>query len=207
MPEARFGSSRTRIAVPLALALLICGCQSKPKPPPGMTPSVEVAPPAKSEGWKQVATTADEDRITRLGLAWQEALAEAEPGCRRGDPQGRACCSGRARACRGPQPTPGSYNCRLIKLGKATAKARAYRELQALLLLRRGRGGPADHRQADRQPAPRRAAVGGRRFQPPDLPRQPGARRRGHAAAPMATIPSATWPECSSGSGRSAGGW
>ena len=125
MPEARFGSSRTRIAVPLALALLTGGCQSKPKLPPGVTPTVEVAPAAKSEGWKQVATSADEDRINRLGLAWREALAEANRVAAGEVRREGVLLRPRASLAR-PHPTPGSYNCRLIKLGKATAKARAY---------------------------------------------------------------------------------
>ena len=126
-------------------------------------PSVEVGPPLKSDAWKQVATAADKDRIARLGLAWQEALAEAQQDQRRATSARKASCSCRAPPCRGPAPTPGSYNCRLIKLGKATAQEQAVRELQAVLLLRRGRGRPADHRQADRQPAAGRPVVGGRR--------------------------------------------
>ena len=125
MPEARFGSSRTRIAVPLALALLAGGCQSKPKLPPGVTPSVEVAAPLKAELWKQVATAADEDRIARLGLAWQEALTEANKVAAADIRREGVLLRPRAGLPR-PAPTPGSYNCRLIKLGKAAAKARAY---------------------------------------------------------------------------------
>lgn len=125
MPEARFGSSRTRIAAPLALALLAGGCQPKPKLPPGVTPTVEVAAPLKSEAWKQVATAADEDRIQRLGLAWQEALAEANRVAAREVRSEGVLLRPRAGLPR-PAPTPGSYNCRLIKLGKATAKGRAY---------------------------------------------------------------------------------
>src|SRR5687768_12377589 len=115
--EARFGSSRTRIAVPLALALLAGGCQPKPTLPPGVTPSVEVAPPAKSEGWKQVATSADENRINRLGLAWQQALAEANRVAAADIRREDVLLRPRASLPR-PHPTPGSYNCRLIKLGK-----------------------------------------------------------------------------------------
>ena len=37
----------------------------------------------------------------------------------------KACCFARAPRCRGRRRLPGSYNCRLIKLGKATAKAPA----------------------------------------------------------------------------------
>ena len=109
----------------IALLVLSTGCAIKPKPPPGMKPSVEVGPPLKADVWKAVATAADEDRLERMGLAWQEALADAKKGysddIRREGPLLRP----RAALPR-PAPTPGSYNCRLIKLGKATAKSKAY---------------------------------------------------------------------------------
>jgi hypothetical protein len=109
----------------MALALLAGACETKPKLPPGLSPSVTVGPPLKAEVWKQVATAADEDRIARTGLAWQEALAEASKSSaaeiRR---EGRLLLP-RAALPR-PAPTPGSYNCRLIKLGKAAPKTRAY---------------------------------------------------------------------------------
>lgn len=111
--------------MPIALALVAAGCQTKPSVPPGVTPSVVVAPPPKSDVWKQVATSADEDRITRLGLAWQEALAEARKASEGEVRREGVLLRPRAGLPR-PAPTPGSYNCRLIKLGKATAKGRAY---------------------------------------------------------------------------------
>jgi len=109
----------------LAALVLIAGCTTKPKRPPGTTPSVVVGAPVKSDAWKAVATAADEDRIARLGLAWQEALADV----RKTNPvdlrrEGRLLLP-RASLPR-PAPTPGSYNCRLIKLGKATAKSKPY---------------------------------------------------------------------------------
>ena len=93
----------------------------------------------------------------------------------------RASCSSRASALPRPAPTPGSYYCRLIKLGKATRQGQVVRKLQAVLLLCRGRGRPVHHRQADRQPAAR-----GRLWEDDDatalhLPRQPRAGRRGRA--------------------------
>ena len=66
-----------RLSGLFALAVLAAGCTPKPKPPPGVTASVSVGEPLKSEAWKAVSTSADEDRINRLGLAWQEALADA----------------------------------------------------------------------------------------------------------------------------------
>jgi hypothetical protein len=118
-------TQRLRRGVALALLVLLCSCATKPKLPPGVHPSVEVGPPLKSDAWKAVATPADQDRLARLGLAWQEALDEAK----RSNPadvakEGKLLLprSGLSR----PDPTPGSYNCRMITLGKATAKGKAF---------------------------------------------------------------------------------
>jgi len=108
-----------------ALLALLSGCVTKPSLPPGVRPSVEVGPSPKSEAWRGVATAADEDRLARLGLAWQEALEEAgktnSADLRR---EGKLLLP-RSPLPR-PEPTPGSYNCRLIKLGKATAKSKPF---------------------------------------------------------------------------------
>ena len=113
-----------RAGVVLALALL-AGCQTKPKLPPGVHPSVEVGPPLKSEVWKGVATAADQDRISRLGLAWQAALADAKKSN-----AGEIAKEGKLLLPRSalprPSPTPGSYNCLMIALGKATAKGKPF---------------------------------------------------------------------------------
>jgi hypothetical protein len=109
-----------------ALVACLSGCAAnKPKLPPGMRPSVEVGPPPKSEAWKAIATADDQDRLARLGLAWQEALDDAKKAnaadVRR---EGKLLLPRSALA--RPAPTPGSYNCRLIKLGKATPKSKAF---------------------------------------------------------------------------------
>jgi hypothetical protein len=114
---ARFGA--------LAALALVAGCTTKPKPPPGVVPSVEVGAPLKSDVWKAVATAADEDRIARMGLAWQEALAEARK-TNEGDVRREGVLLRPRAGLPRPAPTPGSYNCRLIKLGKATAKSKPY---------------------------------------------------------------------------------
>jgi hypothetical protein len=125
---ARFGAFAvtTAGALSLSLALLATGCATnKPKLPPGVTPTVTVGPPLKAEVWKAVATAADEDRLARLGLAWQEALAEARRTNAADIRKEGKLLLPRAALPR-PAPTPGSYNCRLIKLGKAAPKTRAY---------------------------------------------------------------------------------
>ena len=107
------------------MAIVVAGCVPKPKPRLTGTPRIEVAAPLTSDVWKQVATDADEDRIARLGLAWQEALADARKGFADDIRKEGVLLRPRSSLAR-PAPTPGSYNCRLIKLGKATAKSKAY---------------------------------------------------------------------------------
>jgi hypothetical protein len=120
---ARLGTIILTIA---ALAAALSGCETaKPKLTPGVHPTVEVGPPSKSEAWKAVATAEDQDRIARLGLAWQQALADAQKtnaaDIRR---EGKLLLP--RSALPRPAPTPGSYNCRLIKLGKAAAGGKSY---------------------------------------------------------------------------------
>lgn len=73
----------------------------------------------------EIATAEDESRLGRLGLAWQSALADARR--RHGGEIGKegALLEPRAALPR-PAPTPGSYNCRLIKLGRTTARGLAF---------------------------------------------------------------------------------
>lgn len=118
----RFGA---KILLGSAVLGLLGACATKPQLPPGMHPSVEVGPPLKSDTWKGVATAEDQDRLARIVLAWQEALVDAgrtnAAEIRR---EGKLLLP-RAALPR-PDPTPGSYNCRLIKLGRATPKGRPF---------------------------------------------------------------------------------
>ena len=109
----------------IGLALVTTGCVTKPKLPPGAHPRVEVEPPRKSDAWRSVATQADEDRLARLDPAWQQALTEAGKSFSAEIRKEGDLLKPKAALPR-PAPTPGSYNCRLIKLGQATPKTRAY---------------------------------------------------------------------------------
>ena len=108
-------------------ALLILGVAAcaMPESRPNVVASVTAQPRSKAELWKDIATDADEHRLERLGLAWQEALQEAQRGFAREIEAEGVLLRPRAALAR-PAPTPGSYNCRLIKLGKATARAAAF---------------------------------------------------------------------------------
>ena len=119
-------SVRLRYACLAGLIAVSAGCASlQPKKEFRPGPTVVVEPPAKSEGWIQIATAADKSRISRLGLAWQQALADARPGFAGEIRQEGVLLEPRGALPR-PAPTPGSYNCRLIKLGKTDAKAVAF---------------------------------------------------------------------------------
>jgi Domain of unknown function (DUF4893) len=104
---------------------IVAGCQTKPKLPPGVHPTVEVGAPLKADMWKAVATAADKDRLDRLGLAWQSALVDAKKR-NAGDVRREGSLLLPRAALPRPAPTPGSYNCRLIKLGKAKAAGKAF---------------------------------------------------------------------------------
>ena len=106
----------------LVLALAACTTAGKGDRP---RPSVVAEPQTNADVWKGVATDADEQRISRLGLAWQEALQEArQTSAREIDAEG-ALLRPRAGLAR-PAPTPGSYNCRLIKLGRVASRGPAF---------------------------------------------------------------------------------
>ena len=124
MNRTRAGRRAKRCAALVALALL-GACATKSKLPPGVTASVDVGPPLKAGQWKAIATAEDRDRLERLGLAWQEALADAKKSN-----GGEVTRAGKLLLPRSslprPAPTPGSYNCRMVALGKTTARGRAY---------------------------------------------------------------------------------
>jgi hypothetical protein len=118
----RFGNF---VLVSAIVAAALAGCATKPNLPPGVHPSVEVGPPPKSEAWKALATAEDKDRLARLGLAWQDAIDDAnKTNAAEVRREGKLLMprSGLPR----PDPTPGSYNCRLIKLGKSTLKSKSF---------------------------------------------------------------------------------
>jgi hypothetical protein len=106
----------------LALSLAACTTAAEPEKP---RPTIIAEPQTKADVWEGVATDADKQRIARLGLAWQEALQEASKTAGKEVDAEGALLRPRAGLAR-PAPTPGSYNCRLIKLGRVNGKGPAF---------------------------------------------------------------------------------
>lgn len=81
---------------------------------------------AASGDWRADASRSDARRIERLNEAWREALSQA-----RRDGHGRelkalgALADPRVSLAR-PQPTPGAYRCRTIKLGSPDGRGLSY---------------------------------------------------------------------------------
>ncbi|MGI8706327.1 MAG: DUF4893 domain-containing protein [Sphingomicrobium sp.] len=89
--------------------------------------TVTVEAVTKADLWKAAATASDENRIQRLGLAWQQAIADAQPRHRREIAAEGALLEPLARLPR-PEPTPGSYNCRMISFGKGDRRSPAFQK-------------------------------------------------------------------------------
>ena len=116
-----------RIGIALLLALAASGCDSLTKKQVQRpTPMVSVLPQTKSDVWRQIATATDQDRLERLGLAWQGALADARRAGAVTDLRTEGRLLEPRAALPRPAPTPGSYNCRLVKVGRVGARGPAF---------------------------------------------------------------------------------
>lgn len=119
--------SLERLACIVAAALLAAGCaQLRGKAPAPTGAAVIVEEPARSEAWKNVATAEDEDRLARLAIAWHEALDDARKAGFRDSVRKEGALLQPGAALPRPAPTPGSYNCRMVRLGRLAARAPAF---------------------------------------------------------------------------------
>lgn len=120
--------SPAKFGAVMLLAAGLAGCARTP-PPQALGAVVEVAP-APDPGvlptdWKQVATKADLDRISRIDAAWTTGLAEARGGKYASDIEKEGSLLDPAAALPRPAMPPGTYRCRVIKLGFGTSGRRS----------------------------------------------------------------------------------
>ncbi|MCW3798148.1 DUF4893 domain-containing protein [Sphingomonas sp. BN140010] len=120
---------RLRIIGLVTIALL-GGCASPRGRQVPAAPTVVQETPTRGDAWRRLANQADADRIKRLGAAWDQALAEARSAGARRDIGAEGDLlrpdAGLAR----PSPTPGSYQCRMVRLGRTTARGRAFEKFK-----------------------------------------------------------------------------
>jgi hypothetical protein len=80
-------------------------------------PVVSVGEPNKGDAWQRIASAADKQRIANVSGAWAAGLGDArKAGFVQALREESELLKSNAALAR-PAPTPGSYRCRLVKLG------------------------------------------------------------------------------------------
>ena len=98
----------------LAAALAMTGCVPVKDTP---RPVVTVSEPLKADVWQGIASTADKGRLANISGAWAAGLADArKAGFASAMREDAELLKPNAALAR-PGPTPGSYRCRMDKLG------------------------------------------------------------------------------------------
>jgi hypothetical protein len=119
----------SKLPLSIALTALLAGCV-QPAARPASAPVVQQETATKADAWQGVASRADADRIARLRQAWDEALADARAaGNRRDIAAEGALLKGDAPLAR-PAPTPGSYQCRMVRLGRTEPRGKAFEKFK-----------------------------------------------------------------------------
>jgi hypothetical protein len=115
-----------RLTFPALLALALSACAIFERPPPRSSAPVAVLlPPTKADIWLKVASAQDADRLRRLSAAWAEGLKEARGARLLSALREEGDLVRPEAALARPAPTPGSYNCRLVRLGNSGRRAPA----------------------------------------------------------------------------------
>jgi hypothetical protein len=117
-------SARPFLFVTLALALGACTAL-RPKQRPAPPPVAVTLPPTNTDVWMGLASAPDVERLRRLPVAWIEGLREARTSFAAAVRAEGDLLKPDAALAR-PAPTPGSYNCRLVRLGRATRRSPAF---------------------------------------------------------------------------------
>jgi hypothetical protein len=107
------GSRRARAT--LLLSGLVAACQLPPPSPPAAPAVLPVG-----ENWRASARPADIDRVARIEAAWDEALARARGRALANRLAAAGSALDRSAALPRAAPPPGSYRCRLARLGAAS---------------------------------------------------------------------------------------
>ncbi len=116
-----------RLRIVLSCALIACGsaCQTPPVggAAGGAGASVTLEEP---EAWREVASVESQAAIDGLAARWSEALDEARRGGFRRSLAAEGALLDPAERLPRAAPAPGSYRCRLLRIGLGAPRSRAY---------------------------------------------------------------------------------
>jgi len=114
--------------IPLGLALALAGCQTQSKPELAATAA---EPEPVDEGWRSIAASDDQAKIEAVAEAWADALDRARNAGFRRAMAGEGPLLDPAAALPRPEPAPGNYMCRLLRLGAEGRRAPAFQSFKA----------------------------------------------------------------------------
>lgn len=103
-----------RSFLPILAAVAISGCVPVKQKPHGV---VSVGEPNKADVWQGIASAADKGRLANIAGAWAAGLADARKAGFTSALRDESELVKSGAALARPVPTPGSYRCRLVKLG------------------------------------------------------------------------------------------
>ncbi|WP_187107728.1 DUF4893 domain-containing protein [Sphingomonas xanthus] len=84
----------------------------------------------KSDVWEAVASEADLARIRRVATGWSSGLAEARASGAANEIRAEGKLLDPDAGLARPAPTPGSYSCRLVRLGKEGSRGPAFQKFK-----------------------------------------------------------------------------
>ncbi len=122
----------------LLLAIGAGGCTVEKEEKP--RPVITAPPQTKTDVWLGVANSEDANRIQRLETAWSNGLAEARSGGFGNDIRAEGRLLDPDAALPKPAPTPGSYSCRMIRLGRERARGPAFQKFKHFFWYVEGEG-------------------------------------------------------------------
>lgn len=91
---------------------------------------ITVTPPTKADIWHDVARSEDAYRIRRVASAWSTGLEESRRAGFGAEIRAEGKLLDANAALTKPAPTPGSYRCRMIRLGKEGNKGPAFQRFK-----------------------------------------------------------------------------
>jgi hypothetical protein len=103
-------STRAALA---SLLLTVSGCSLFG----GNAPAFSAEAPPTQMGWREIATSADRERISKWRDGWTSALAKAQQAGYTSRITAQGSLMVPDAALPGPTPPPGDYHCRVTKLG------------------------------------------------------------------------------------------
>nr|WP_294847671.1 DUF4893 domain-containing protein [uncultured Sphingomonas sp.] len=115
-----------RIFLPVVMLTAACTTVDKDAPRAVVT----VDPPTKADVWEGLASAPDKLRIQRIATGWVSGLQEARRAGNGGDIRAEGRLLDPDAGLERPAPTPGSYNCRMVTLGREGAKGPAYQKFK-----------------------------------------------------------------------------